>query len=124
MPLRNTPNIGSKNSPSIGNAQSIRVRFKALEIPPIKDGVVIGRRAPISVGSMLETLKLVSNERFTSIDVMDDVIGEIVVREALLRKVETDTLKRFVVDRIKPSMAETELLSLYMEIEIVMEDIL
>lgn len=44
--------------------KTIRVRLRALEIPPIKDGLVIGRDAAIGGEAMTRTLRLMTHEKF------------------------------------------------------------
>ncbi len=70
--------------------QYIRVRLKALEIPPIKDGIVIGREAPMGAEAMMRTLKLMSNERFVHIVIKDDVVSDAIVRESGIRKLKEE----------------------------------
>ena len=105
------------------NEQFVRVRIKALEIPPVKDGIVIGRSAPMGADAMMRTLKLMSTELFVHLVIKgDNVISDVIVREAVLRKLKEDRLRKFVLKRIKGLMAENELLMLDMEIEVVVED--
>ena len=99
-----------------------RVRLKALEIPPIKDGIVIGRDAAMGGDAMLRTLKLMTNERFERIPVKDSVIQDIIVRTAVLRKLGHERMLQFVLQRVKPVMSENELLMLDIEVELVLED--
>ncbi|HEX3730090.1 MAG TPA: hypothetical protein VHV47_09820 [Opitutaceae bacterium] len=115
----------SKAFASGPSEQFVRVRIKALEIPPVKDGIVIGKAAPIGVESMLRTLKLMSAERFARIQFPDDnVISDAIVRESVIRKLGEARLREFIGRRVKPLMAENELLLLDMEIEVVVEDTL
>ena len=100
----------------------MRVRVRALEIPPIKDGLVIGRDAAIGGEAMTRTLRLMTNEKFERFIVKDDVVQEIIARSAVVRKVGRERLIKFVLNRIKPVMAESELLLLDIEIELVLED--
>jgi hypothetical protein len=112
-----------KGDSSETNEQYVRVRIKALEIPPVKDGIVIGRSAPIGADAMMRTLKLMSTELFVHLSVShDNVVSDVIVREAVLRKLKEDRLRAFILKRIKPLMAENELLMLDMEIEVVIED--
>jgi hypothetical protein len=112
-----------KNEASEINEQYVRVRIKALEIPPVKDGIVIGREAPMGAEAMMRTLKLMSTERFIHLVIEnDDVVSDVIVREAVLRKLKEDRLRKFVLKRIKSLMAKNELLMLDMEIEVVVED--
>ena len=104
------------------NEKLIRVRVRSLEIPPIKDGLVIGQDAAIGGEAMSRTLRLMTNEKFDRILLKDDVIQEVVVRSAVLKKVGRERLLTFVMKHIKPVMVETELLMLDIEIELVIED--
>lgn len=98
------------------------MRVRALEIPPIKDGVLIGRDAAMGGEAMARTLRLMTNEKFERIPLRDEVVSEIVVRAAILRKLGRERLVKFVLNRIKPLMTETELLLLDIEVELTIED--
>ena len=114
-----------KDHSSLRTEQYVRVRVKALEIPPVKDGIVIGKAAPIGPEAMMRTLKLMSKEEFVHIVIKkDDVISDAIVRESVLRKLKPAKLEAFILMRIKPLMTQTELLILDMEIEVVVEDTL
>jgi hypothetical protein len=103
--------------------QFIRVRMKALEIPPVKDGVVIGKSAPIGVEAMMRALGLMSTERFVRLKIPgDSVVADAIVREAVLRKMKEKRMREFILRRVKPLMGPHELLMLNMEIEVVVED--
>ena len=115
----------SKSSPIVATSHSeklMRVRIRALEIPPIRDGLVIGRDAAIGGEAMTRTLRLMTNEKFDRILIKDEIVQELIVRSAVLRKVGQDRLVSFVLNRVKPVMAETELLLLDIEVELVIED--
>lgn len=99
------------------------MRVKALEIPPVKDGVVIGRDAAMGGEAMARTLRLMTHEKFERIAMKDPVIAEIVVRTAIERKIGRPRLINFVMTRIKPIMTETELLLLDIEVELVIDDV-
>ncbi len=99
--------------------QYVRVRLKSLEIPPVKDGIVIGRLAPIGSEAMMRTLKLMSNESFVHLKVDS---ADVIVRESVIRKLREEKLTSFIQNRVLPYLAESELLMLDMEIEVVVED--
>ena len=115
----------SSSSEDMPAEQYVRVRLKALEIPPVKDGIVIGKRAPIGAEAMLRTLKLMSNECFVHLPIKgDDIMSDAIVRESVLRKLKKEKLYLFIEKRIRPLMADNELLMLDMEIEVVVEETL
>jgi hypothetical protein len=120
--------LRSKKSPAKSPAADshaeklLRVRLRALEIPPIKDGLVIGRDAAIGGEAMTRTLRLMTNEKFERISIKDEIVQELIVRSAVLRKVGQERLVAFIHKRVKPIMTETELLMLDIEVEVVIED--
>jgi hypothetical protein len=103
--------------------QLIRVRVKALEIPPIKDGIVIGRDAAIGGEAMVRTLRLMTNEKFERFIIpKDEIVQDVILRSAVVRKLGKERILKFVMERIKPVMTETELLMLDIDVELVIED--
>jgi hypothetical protein len=102
----------------------IRVRLRALDIPPIKDGLLIGVDAAIGGEAMTRTLRLMTNEKFDRILLKDDIIQEVIVRSAVLRKLGRERLLSFVLKRVKPVMTETELLLLDIDIELAIESVI
>ncbi len=120
MTKKKSPSSSSLKSLSQAPAeQYVRVRLKALEIPPVKDGIVIGRVAPIGAEAMIRTLKLMSNENFVHIKVDS---ADVIVRESVIRKLRQEKLVLFIRGRVLPFLADNELLMLDMEIEVVVED--
>ncbi len=99
----------------------IRVRMRALEIPPIKDGLVIGSDAAIGGEAMVRTLRLMTSEKFERLSIKDAVVQEVIIRAAVLRKIGRAKLVDFILKRIKPVMMETELLMLDIDVELVIE---
>src|SRR4051812_39822977 len=119
--LKKSSPLTSVPAPEVSE-KLMRVRLRALEIPPIKDGLVIGVDAAIGGEAMARTLRLMTNEKFDRILVKDEIVQEIIVRSAVLRKVGQERLLSFVLKRVKPVMAETELLLLDIDVELVIED--
>lgn len=112
-----------KSIPAGVAEQMIRVRVKALEIPPIKDGIVIGRDAAIGGEAMTRTLRLMTNEKFERFIIpKDDIIQDVILRSSVVRKLGKERVLKFITDRIKPVMTDSELLMLDIDIELVIED--
>lgn len=124
MPTTASKKNARPKSASVILEKSMRVRLRALEIPPIKDGLIIGRDAAIGGDAMLRTLQLMTHEKFERIAIKDDVIQDFIVRTSVVRKIGVDRLVRFARERIKPLMAETEVLMLDIEVELVIDDML
>jgi hypothetical protein len=100
----------------------LRVRVKEFNIPPISDGVVLGREAPIGCAAFRKALELLVVSPFEHIKLDDDVIGDILVRRAFLRRIPQDYLIQFVLQRIKPLMGSEEIMHLDLNAEILIED--
>jgi len=122
MPTKTTKGRLGRNALNAINETLVRVRLKALEIPPIKDGLIIGRAAAIGGEAMARTLRLMTTENFERIRVKDDVVDEIIIRTAVLKKLGAERVQAFVLTRVKPLMSETELLMLDIEVELVLEE--
>lgn len=123
------PKLSKQTAPQSAHVgaseQLVRVRVKALEIPPIKDGIVIGRDAAIGGEAMVRTLRLMTNEKFERFTLpKDDIIQDVILRSAVVRKLGKERVLKFVMERIKPVMTESELLMLDIDIELVIEDTL
>lgn len=91
-------------------------------MPPVKDGLVIGKNAAIGGEAMTRTLRLMTNEKFERFVIKDEIVQEAIIRSAVVRKIGKDRLINFVLKRVKPIMAESELLMLDIEVELVIED--
>ena len=105
-------------------AQFVRVHFKTLELPPVKDGVVIGRDSVVTPEVMLQTLRLSSGEHFRKLDVSDGVVNCVLVRESVLKKIKAEDIAAFILRRVKPFMSTGEILAIRLTIEIVLEDVI
>lgn len=121
MPLGNEYLFSSDNE-NRGAAPSVRVRMRALQIPPIRDAAIVGRLASVSPEVLSKTLRLLNREPFVAFKIRDDVISAIFVRKGILRKISWARLKAIVMKNIKPLMAQTEILALNLEIEIALGD--
>jgi hypothetical protein len=120
---KSSKHTASQSAAHSNAEQLIRVRVKALEIPPIKDGIVIGRDAAIGGEAMVRTLRLMTNEKFERFTLpKDDIVTDVILRTSVVRKLGKERVLKFVMDRIKPVMTETELLMLDIDIELVIED--
>jgi hypothetical protein len=123
MPSKNSQiAVAAKAFPPNGSAQFVRVHFKTLDLPPIKDGLVLARGAQVTAETLLQMLKLVSTDQFVRIPIEDDLISDILIREPVLRKLTAGEIQGFVLDRIKPSMADGEVIAVQMSIEVLIEE--
>lgn len=101
--------------------QSLRAQVREFVIPPIRDGLILGRQSAIGHVAIGKALSLLSTTSFERVPVEDDVIGDIIVRSSILRKLEAQRLVHFVLTEIKPLMGPEEILHLGIDLETVIE---
>lgn len=100
----------------------VKAHVREFTIPPVRDGLVLGIESPIGCVAMRRALELLIATPFEHIEIEDDVIRDILVRRALLRRVPRDKLVDFVLRRVKPLMGIDEILYLELNAEIHIED--
>ena len=101
--------------------QMIKMRAREFVLPPIVDGLVLGWLSPIGQVAMGKALALLMTTPFEHVPIEDEVIGDVLVRSAILRKVDAETLRHFILDHVKPLMGPEEILHLDLEVEIGLE---
>ncbi|HEU5081006.1 MAG TPA: hypothetical protein VFT72_17470 [Opitutaceae bacterium] len=82
---------------------------------------MVGSAAPVALDALLQTLRLTSLESFVGIPVNDDIVAAVIVRESLLKRLPGDTITRFALAKVKPSMAASDVLRLDLDVEILIE---
>jgi hypothetical protein len=114
----NSNDAAAPPSDTFSSLENVRAVFKTLPIPLARDGVILGRDAPLTLKAVQETLRATTKEPFVEIGVSDDVVGCLLVREALLRRLKPEQVVEFVLKRVKPYMAPREILQLSLDIEV------
>jgi hypothetical protein len=97
---------------------ALTARITEYEIPPIRDALVLGREAPIGCQAMRRALSLLIKTPYEHIELEDEVIADILVRETLLRRLPRAQLVEFVLANVKPLMGVDEVLHLELEVEV------
>lgn len=101
----------------------VRAQIKEFNIPPIHDGLVLGKKAPIGCEAIRRALSLLSSNRFDHIELDDDdIISDILVRAAIVRKLTQEKLIAFVLQKVKPLMSDEEILHLDLQVEVLLEE--
>lgn len=102
----------------------LKARIKEFTIPPISDGLVLGKNSPIGCVAIRRALELLMVTPFEHIELgdADDVVGDILVRQTLLRRISKERLAEFVLHRVKPLMGPEEILHLELTVEVLVED--
>jgi hypothetical protein len=104
------------------NQQIIKAKAHEFVLPLIRDGLVVGRNAPIGCVALRKALDLLTAFPFEHIPIEDDIIQDILVRQALLRRIPRDRLLAFVLRHIKPAMGAEEIMQLEISVEMLIEE--
>lgn len=100
----------------------LRVRLGEFVLPPIEDGLVLGRDSPIGPVAVGKALSLLTSTPFEHVPIEDDeVIGDLLIRAAILRKIRRQDLVAFVLREIRPLMGPEEILHLHLDLEVQIE---
>ncbi len=100
---------------------TIHARLREFVLPPIDDGIVLGRESPIGHVAIARALDLLSTIPYEHIPIEDEVIGDVLVRAALLRKLSADEIRAFVLREVKPHMGPEEIIHLELQVELLIE---
>lgn len=100
----------------------IHAKLTEFILPPIDDGLVLGKSSPIGHVAVGKALSLLSTTSFDHIPIEDDVIGDILVRSAIMRKISLEQLTSFVLNEIKPLMGPEEIIHLDISVEVSLEN--
>lgn len=100
---------------------ALRMRISEFVLPPIDDGLVLGRLSPIGHVAIGKALSLLTTVDYQHVAIEDEVIGDLLVRSAILRKIPAERLVDFVLAEVKPLMGAEEILHLHIDVEVRLE---
>lgn len=100
---------------------ALHVRLSEFALPPIHDGLVLGCASPIGHVAVGRALSLLTTTPFTHLPIEDEVIADVLVRSAILRKLTPEELRRFVLEEIKPLMGPEEILHMRLDLDLLLE---
>jgi hypothetical protein len=106
----------------INKKTSITAQVHEYAIPPLKDMLVLGKQSAIGCIAMRRAVELLVKTPFEHIEVEDDVISDILVRQQILKRVSKEGLIEFVLNHIKPMMGIDEVLHAEMDIRVFLSD--
>src|SRR5689334_14267792 len=113
--------VSMENRHDTNRKVRLRARVTEFSYPPVHDGVVLGRNAPLGLEAFRKAISLLVSAPFEHLDVEDEIIGDILVRAAVLRRVSREKFIEFVLRQVKPLMSAEEILHLDLEPEIELE---
>ena len=98
----------------------LQTRIKEFAIPPITDGLVIGREASIGTVALQKALNLLIPDHFEHLVIDDEIISDVLIKSILLRRLTKDRLVKFLMDQIKPFMSAQDILQVQLDLEILL----
>ncbi len=101
---------------------TLRARVTEFNYPPVHDALVLGKDAPIGHAAIRRAIDLLGINTFDHIQIEDDVVSDILVRNSIVRRVGKDKLVEFVLRQVKPLMRPEEILHLHLDVEIHVEE--
>ena len=96
----------------------ISARISEYLMPPLKDMLVMGKDSPIGCVAMRRALDLLIKTPYEHIKIDDDIIGDILVRQSILRRVSKEQLINFVLNNTKPLLGPEEVLHVELKIDV------
>jgi hypothetical protein len=101
----------------------VKIKLREFLIPPINDALIIGKNAPIGSEAMRRALTLLHGAPFDMIKVEDDIVSEILVRNAILKKIQQDNFLNLIIKKVKPFMSVDEVIHLDISVEMFFEEV-
>ncbi|HEY0268634.1 MAG TPA: hypothetical protein VGC12_05300, partial [Methyloradius sp.] len=106
-------------SATIQKKVHLNVRISEYAIPPVKDMLVMGRDSAVGCIAMRRAIELLVKAPFEHIELSDDdIIGDILVRQAILKRVPKDDLIDFVLTHLKPLLGAEEVLQVDVDVDV------
>ena len=101
---------------------NVQLQIREVSIPLLEDALVLGKNSPIGCEAARRALPLLHVSKFEHLELDDDVVGDILVRSGILKKVPQDKLVQLVLRRVKPLMEPDECVHLKIASQILTED--
>ena len=108
--------MGSRKHHSI-----IRAQLTEFTLPPITDGLVLGRSSPIGHVAVGKALSLLTTIAFEHLPIEDEIISDVLIRRAILRKSSKEQLIKFILQEVKPIMGSEEIIHLDLQVDVLLE---
>jgi len=105
-------------SASPGPKFIVQARIKEFAIPPITDGLVIGKEASIGTVALQKALNLLIPDHFEHVTIDDEIVADVLIKSILLRRLTKDRLVKFLIEQIKPFMSSQDIIHVQLDLEI------
>jgi hypothetical protein len=96
----------------------LQARIKEFAIPPITDGLVIGREASIGTVALQKALNLLVPDHFEHVTIDDEIVADMLIKSILLRRLTKDRLIKFLMEQVKPFMSQKDIVHVQLDLEV------
>lgn len=101
-------------------ARRVRVTVRKFRLPR-PCGLVLGRKAAVGCHALRKALYLLMAAPFAHLELEDEVISDLIVRETVLKRFPQEELIAFVLEHVKPLMSDEEILELAIDTEVLLD---
>ncbi len=99
----------------------ISAQLTEFYLPPITDGLVLGKLSPIGHVAIGKALSLLTTITFEHLAIEDEIIGDILIRSGILRKSSKEQLIKFILQEVRPLMGADEIIHLDLKVKVLLE---
>ena len=101
---------------------NLQLRFTRYEVPPLKDALLIGKRAPVGANSISRAFEELTPGVFTLIHLEHPVIEGVLIRTSNLSKLPQAELVRRLLHQADQIMDESDTLHVALDFELIIEE--
>jgi hypothetical protein len=116
------PEVEERNTAIPQRRINIQLRFTRYEVPPLRDALIIGKRAPIGANSISRAFEELSPGAFTLIRPEHRVVEAVLIRTSDLRKLPQQELLSRLLRQADQMMDESDTLHVALDFEIIVDD--
>jgi len=100
----------------------IHLRCSRFELPPVRDAVVLGRRAPVGAKALFQALEDMAPGMYELIETDHPVIEAVIIRRSEIRKIPKEKIIPLLIRRVAPFMDETDAMRVELDITLVLSE--
>ena len=101
---------------------NLQLRFARYEVPPLRDALIVGKRAPIGANSISRAFEELSPGTFTLIKVEHPVVEGVLIRTSDLRKLPQQNLLSRLLHQADQMMDESDTLHVALDFELIIDE--
>src|SRR5262245_45303165 len=119
---RGMPEVEERNYAIPQRRINIQLRFTRYEVPPLRDALIVGKRAPVGANSISRAFEELSPGTFILIRVEHPVVEAVLIRASDLRKLPQQELVSRLLRQADEMMDESDTLHVTLDFEIVIDE--